>query len=466
MARGHFLANDQIYDRLWPKTDPAAAQTNLRAVVSDLRKILEPDLKQGRNSSFILTQHEGYTLQLGPQVWLDLAEFERLAASSTLSDQEAALALYRGDLLEEDPYADWAIPERDRAKAIYLNLLAQSAQHLFAESAYAQCIERCEQALAVAPTDESVWRILMQAQAASGNRAAALTTFERCRASLSRELGVDPAPETAALHESLLHDSPALPTATQIETGLTPPAALPRWLSLVGASGFALWASLTGLSFGLSVAGLVAGTAISPGDPGIFALPYLASYPAALADLNQHLYLFFPTGWLLFVGYLAWFQGVRAKRPTLAWLGFCAGLADAVTQTLGQAIGLVQLVVLPTAYLTASASQQVTLITVWDLLRQFAALAGTIGLIANPLALLLLLWASRTEPQFSKTLVYLGLAMVLASVAYDWLPAGAVALLAGITLVFGLRLWLLGWALNLWMAGEDRIKSTTPPLQP
>jgi len=451
LAQGHYVASDQIYEWLWPNTEREAAQTNLRAVVSDLRKILEPTLTRGRDSQFILTRHEGYEFAFTSQVILDTTEFERLAASPT--ELQSALALYKGDLLEEDLYAQWATAERQRLRILHLNLLARLSTRLFQDSAYTQCIEVCERALSQESTQENIWRTLMQAQAASGDRAAALVTFERCRAALSRELGVDPSPETVALHEQLLREDQPLH-----DTSLAPPVnpAVPLWLSRLGGLGFTLWALITGLGFALSIAGLIQGAVISPGDPGAYALPYLANHPASFAELNQHLYLFFPTGWLLFFGYLAWFQYLRRVQPTLAWLGLAAGLADALTQTLGQALGLAQLAVLPTAYITAPASQQLTLITIWDLMRQFASIVGVIGLIANPLALLLLLWASHTQPLFSKSLVWVGIAIVILSLAYYLLPDGPLALILGIGLVFGLRLWLIALGISLWRSGKSR----------
>jgi DNA-binding SARP family transcriptional activator len=451
LARGHYVASDQIYEWLWPNTELEAAQTNLRAVVSDLRKILEPTLTRGRDSQFILTRHEGYEFALTSQVTLDTAEFERLAASP--ANLQSALTLYKGDLLEENLYAEWATAERQRLRTLHLNLLARLSALLFQDSAYTQCIEVCERSLIQDSTQENIWRTLMQAQAASGNRAAALATFERCRATLSRELGVDPSPETIAIHEQLLREDQPLPN---IPITLPVNSSVPIWLSRLGGLGFALWALITGLGFALSIAGLIQGAVISPGDPGTYALPYLANHPQTLANLNQHLYLFFPTGWLLFFGYLAWFQYLRRAQPSLAWLGLAAGLADALTQTLGQSLGLAQLAVLPAAYIAAPVSQQLTLITIWDLMRQFASIAGVIGLIANPLALLLLLWASHTQPLLSKSLIWVGIAIVILSLAYYLLPDGPLALILGIGLVFGLRLWLIGLGISLWRAGKPR----------
>jgi len=57
------------------------------------------------------------------------------------------------------------------------------------------------------PMDETAHRLLMRAHAALGEIAAALRDFEDYRGRLAEELGVDPSPETRALHIALLRES-------------------------------------------------------------------------------------------------------------------------------------------------------------------------------------------------------------------------------------------------------------------
>src|SRR5262245_13219119 len=66
LAGQHFVAKDQLVDWLWPGAPPEAAEANLRSAVSDLRRVLEPDLARGRDSAYIETRHEGYRFQAAP----------------------------------------------------------------------------------------------------------------------------------------------------------------------------------------------------------------------------------------------------------------------------------------------------------------------------------------------------------------------------------------------------------------
>src|SRR5947209_1796415 len=57
---GRAFSRDEILDTLWPNTLPEAAGQSLRTTVSLLRKVLEPDLKRGSDSRYIIRQRPGY----------------------------------------------------------------------------------------------------------------------------------------------------------------------------------------------------------------------------------------------------------------------------------------------------------------------------------------------------------------------------------------------------------------------
>src|SRR5207253_7839201 len=63
------------------------------------------------------------------------------------------------------------------------------------------CAERL---VAHDPLREESHRLLMQLCHASGDRARAVRAYHVCAATLERELGIEPAPETRAVYESLV----------------------------------------------------------------------------------------------------------------------------------------------------------------------------------------------------------------------------------------------------------------------
>jgi DNA-binding SARP family transcriptional activator len=216
--RNRVLSQDQLMDWLWPDLTPASARNSLQVAISNLRRVLEPDLKRPAGSRFVLTEPPGYRLDLLHDCWVDADEFEahykQAVAAQQRGDRIAALAhyreavtYYRGDYLPEEPYEDWAMAERDRLCELYLDLLERQAQLLFDSGDFAGAIHACQQVLERDPWRERIYRRLMRYYYAGGDRAAALAMFDRCRQTLADELGVEPLAQTLALRDAILHST-------------------------------------------------------------------------------------------------------------------------------------------------------------------------------------------------------------------------------------------------------------------
>jgi len=466
LADGHFVAKDQLVEWLWPGAAPDAAEANLRSTVSDLRRVLEPELDRGRDSSYVQTRREGYCFNPALGVALDTNDFEHAVQSTARASLAAALNAYPADLLEEDPYAEWAQGERGRLRGLRLEALARLAELCLAQGDWSQAIMAAEQGLALDASRESLWRALMRAHMLHGDRSAALAAFERCRAALSRDLGTDPLPETVALHQQMLQAEPGGPAWREADT-VKAPAGPPPWLRRLAAVGIAFWVAITAIALSLSVAGVLQGGLASPGDPGAEALPRLLASAAARQALAQQLILFLPIGLLLLPAYLAWFGSLRTPAAAkssvsaLAWIGLGLGGLDLLTQTASRALTIAQVSVLPSAYLAAALSQRPVLEALWDVLRQLAGLFGTASAAAEPLALAALSLATLAAGHVGKgpalragrLLAWAGVSLAGLGLLYTfvtppipadwWLPLGLA--LAALTYA-----WWLGLAAALW----------------
>jgi predicted ATPase len=121
LARGHRLHRDQALDVLWRELAPAAAANNLHQAVHVARRAL------GANA--IDVRDEVLSLAENVDVDVDLLE---LAASNarrmkTAAAYRAALALYRGELLPENRYDDWAEGRREELAELAAALAEESA---------------------------------------------------------------------------------------------------------------------------------------------------------------------------------------------------------------------------------------------------------------------------------------------------------------------------------------------------
>jgi DNA-binding SARP family transcriptional activator len=209
VRRGRVVTADQLIEQLWPDEDPETARRHLHVRVSQLRRILDPD----RCSPVVLTVGDGYTLDPS-SCQVDAAEFEALAeqARGAMEDgrwapaieaYEAAHALYRGDLLEEDLYQDWVYGERERLRERHLMVLTELAECYAQQGRYRRAIACCHQVLAADRCREAAYARLMLYHYYAGEQAQALRSYERCRHVLAAELGVEPLPATADLAEKI-----------------------------------------------------------------------------------------------------------------------------------------------------------------------------------------------------------------------------------------------------------------------
>lgn len=219
--RPRAVSSDRLIEILWPNSPPGAAATTLRSAINALRNVLEPDRLIRAPSRYIVTQAPGYAFRIHPDIWIDAEAFEKELEISQRAETpaersrhlHAAIQLYQDDYLSSDPYADWVRPERERLQELYFAALLRVAELQADTGGYTAAMAACRQVLTRDPVREIAYQALMRYQAAAGDSAAALLTYERCRNILNEELGADPSPVTQQLHQRILngeiHATPA-----------------------------------------------------------------------------------------------------------------------------------------------------------------------------------------------------------------------------------------------------------------
>ena len=173
------VPREELTEVFWPGSSPSDARNNLNVSVWGLRNRLREPLG-GR--SVCVFEDGAYRLDPSLAIRVDAEEMERLAAAARVrrraGDIEGAaahlrsgVALYEGDLFEDDRYEAWIDPFR--------------------------------RGLAVEPEREDLHRLLMRCYAQAGQRSLAVRQLGLCAKAMRRSLGADPGAETVALADRI-----------------------------------------------------------------------------------------------------------------------------------------------------------------------------------------------------------------------------------------------------------------------
>jgi len=224
--RGRWLQREEIGELLWPRLSPEAAARDFKVALNALYRALEPARAPDALSAYIARDGSAYRLRPEADLWHDADAFAELCAagaarldSGDLAGGAARLAdavnLYGGDALPEALYDDWVAAERERLRDLFLRAADRLAVALLALGRPAEAAAVCGRILAHERCHERAYRLLMHAHAAQGNRPLAARAFLRCVEALRAELDLDPAPDTAALHDLIRRGDP-LPPVTAL----------------------------------------------------------------------------------------------------------------------------------------------------------------------------------------------------------------------------------------------------------
>jgi predicted ATPase/DNA-binding SARP family transcriptional activator len=203
LAGGHRMHRDALVAVLWPERDAGSAANNLHQALYVARRVLA-----GASSALCCLRDDVVLLSEGAMPWLDIDAFDaagrRARQTRDPQDYQTAVELYRGELLPEDRFEEWAEGPRETFRERHRGLLVEYAEVLSGRGEHTHVVDIVGAVTAADPFHEGAHRMLMTALAASGRRYEALAAFDRLREALTEEYAADPEPATRRLYRELL----------------------------------------------------------------------------------------------------------------------------------------------------------------------------------------------------------------------------------------------------------------------
>ncbi|HEX8767623.1 MAG TPA: BTAD domain-containing putative transcriptional regulator [Jatrophihabitans sp.] len=217
---GHVISLSTLVASLWSGDAPPSAERTARTYMSRLRLALAPLTGRTPAGPLIVTAPPGYLLRADPMS-VDASLFEQLALAGrralTGNDPEAARSYLRSALRlwRGDAYAEFADVPVLRAEASRLEELRLSAVETRLQSELAMglgpdLVAELDSLVTAHPLRERLWVQYMTALYRSGRQAEALSAYQRARALLADELGLEPSVELADTHRRILAQDPKL----------------------------------------------------------------------------------------------------------------------------------------------------------------------------------------------------------------------------------------------------------------
>jgi DNA-binding SARP family transcriptional activator len=205
---GSVVSAETLIELLWGDDPPRTAAKALQTHISSLRRTL--------GDGFVLTAGTGWTLAesgVDASRYKSAARLGRDAAaagdtSQAVSRFEEALTLWRG--IPELPDGRRGTSEKTRWIEGHAALVEDRADALLVTGRAAEIIGELEAAVAEAPLRERRWGQLMLALYRAGRQGEALGAYQRARALLADELGVDPGPDLRRLEVAIVGQDTAL----------------------------------------------------------------------------------------------------------------------------------------------------------------------------------------------------------------------------------------------------------------
>lgn len=204
LAPGHRLPRDRVLDLLWPDLAPDAAANNLYQALHVLRRALRSE----RGAVEVRSRQGLLMLQPDGPLTIDVETFEAAAASARRSDEpplyHAAIALYRGDLLPDDQYEDWAVERREMLRDTYMGLLLDVARRHEARGELRGAMDALRRVVQKEPAHEQAHMEMVRLYASTGQRGRALRQYRHLQEVLAADLDVEPDESSRKLYSAIL----------------------------------------------------------------------------------------------------------------------------------------------------------------------------------------------------------------------------------------------------------------------
>ncbi|MDP1546372.1 MAG: tetratricopeptide repeat protein [Anaerolineales bacterium] len=209
------VTREKLAELLWAERTSTQALTNLRTILTSLRREL---------GDFLIVTRDTLAFNGESDAWLDTTEFEHQLKDLGLPGREdipgdqsaatklqAALDLYQGDFLDGfylrdgHGFEEWVILQREHLRQLAHEGLRMLTRYYREKGFHAEGILSASRWQRLDPYDEDACRTLMWLFMRTGQRTAALQCYQNLKQKLNIDLGIVPASASTDLFRQFQH---------------------------------------------------------------------------------------------------------------------------------------------------------------------------------------------------------------------------------------------------------------------
>lgn len=208
------VSQDELIEILWPNDEVENPANTLKTLLHRVRSTVD-ELGENMGKQLVHYHQGAYTWNNAFPCRIDIVEFDRLIKqANTLQDEERklqsmleAIELYRGDFLVQSASELWTTPLNTYYKTQYIKLVLDATNMLFDNERHSEAIAICQRAVVIAPYDENVHYLLIQALVQTGQRQAALDHYQYTTDLFFSHLGITPSEQLTTLYRNMIKTS-------------------------------------------------------------------------------------------------------------------------------------------------------------------------------------------------------------------------------------------------------------------
>ena len=208
---GRDVPRDDIFRQIWPDATRVHALDNFYSLWSNCTSTVGGSPYVERNGEFCRADPRYVTSDVG--------EFEQLTRHLLAADRDPNYLLdtyakietiYRGPLMPSEEGVGIINAQRERYRALFVDAMVAATDCALRAHDSRVALWFSRKAMEEDSGREDVYRALMKAQIAAGQRCPAIRTYFKCRDFLRSSLGLDPSVETRDLYDTLVMTDPSL----------------------------------------------------------------------------------------------------------------------------------------------------------------------------------------------------------------------------------------------------------------